>query len=144
MTSLTPSGFGLLCIPADMRWLRPLCDKKGFWSGHSGPADHSARPVNKHAQNTNRYVDASGANVPADGAGSLPSLAAMVYASDDGFEELHLFFDVASYDVGSWAWGHFAVEWGTRGVFQVRKSRESIKEYEEQESEREKGEGGRR
>ena len=62
-------------------------------------------------------MDASGANVPSSL--SLPSVAAMSYLSGDGYEELHLFFSVAWFDIGSWAWGHFFVEWGTKGVFQV-------------------------
>ncbi|CBN75521.1 conserved unknown protein [Ectocarpus siliculosus] len=62
------------------------------------------------------YVDDSGANVPSSL--SFPSVAAMAYASDDGYEELHLFFSVAWFDTGSWAWAHFFIEWGTKGVFQ--------------------------
>lgn len=69
------------------------------------------------ASGYNRYVDASGELVLASG--SLQSAAAIVHTSDDGVEEMHLFFDVGWYDVGSWAWGHFVVEWGTKGVFQV-------------------------
>lgn len=64
-----------------------------------------------------RYVDAAGANVPSSL--SFPSAAAMAYTSVDGYEELHLFFSLAWFDIGSWAWIHFVVEWGTKGVFQV-------------------------
>ncbi|CAN0515034.1 unnamed protein product, partial [Ectocarpus sp. 12 AP-2014] len=53
------------------------------------------------------YVDDSGANVPSSL--SFPSVAAMAYASDDGYEELHLFFSVAWFDTGSWAWAHFFI-----------------------------------
>ena len=62
-------------------------------------------------------MDSSGTNIPSSL--SFPSVAAMAYASNDGYEELHLFFSVAWFDIGSWAWGHFFVEWGTKGVFQV-------------------------
>ncbi|CAN0374160.1 unnamed protein product [Pylaiella littoralis] len=62
------------------------------------------------------YVDAAGANVPSSL--SFPSAAAMAYTSVDGYEELHLFFSLAWFDIGSWAWIHFVVEWGTKGVFQ--------------------------
>ena len=36
-----------------------------------------------------------------------------------GLEELHVFFELAWFDMGSWAWGHYLAEWGTRGIFQV-------------------------
>eukprot|EP00903_Cladosiphon_okamuranus_P021170 g19446.t1 len=62
------------------------------------------------------YVDTGGSNVPSSL--SFPSVAAMSYTSDDGYEELHLFFSIAWFDLGSWAWAHFFVEWGTRGIFQ--------------------------
>lgn len=64
------------------------------------------------------YVDAGGSNVPSSL--SFPSVAAMAYTGDDGYEELHVFFSLAWFDLGSWAWGHFIVEWGTRGIFQVK------------------------
>eukprot|EP00903_Cladosiphon_okamuranus_P014293 g13275.t1 len=62
------------------------------------------------------YVDANGAAVLSSQ--SRPSAPAVVHTSDDGVEEMHVFFDLGWYDVGSWAWGHFIVEWGTKGVFQ--------------------------
>ena len=64
------------------------------------------------------YVDENGANVPSVQEETYPSVAAVAYASDDGYEELHVFFAMAWFDIGSWAWGHFVVEWGTKGVFQ--------------------------
>lgn len=43
----------------------------------------------------------------------------MMHAGDDGSEELHLFFNIAWFDAGSWAWAHYLNEWCTKGVFQV-------------------------
>lgn len=48
------------------------------------------------------------------------SVAAVVYAGDDGSEEMHVFFAMTWYDMESWAWGHYILEWATQGVFQVR------------------------
>lgn len=62
-------------------------------------------------------MDENGTNVPSSL--SFPSVAAMAYTSTDGYEELHLFFSLTWFDLGSWAWAHFAVEWGTKGVFQA-------------------------
>ncbi|CAM9431410.1 unnamed protein product [Scytosiphon promiscuus] len=64
------------------------------------------------------YVDDSGTNVPSSL--SFSSVAAMAYTSTDGYEELHIFFSMAWFDLGSWGWAHFFVEWGTKGIFQAR------------------------
>lgn len=32
-------------------------------------------------------------------------------------EELHVFFSIGWFDLGSWAWVHHIVEWATKGVF---------------------------
>lgn len=37
-----------------------------------------------------------------------------------GLEELHVFFSIGWFDLGSWAWAHHIVEWATKGVFLVR------------------------
>lgn len=47
------------------------------------------------------------------------SVAAATYTGDDGEEEMHVFFAMGSFDVGSWAWAHYIAEWGTKGVFAV-------------------------
>lgn len=64
-------------------------------------------------------MDASGTNVASSL--SFSSVAAMAYTSTDGYEELHIFFSMAWFDLGSWGWAHFFVEWGTKGIFQARK-----------------------
>lgn len=46
-------------------------------------------------------------------------MAAVVYAGEDGSEEMHVFFAMGWFDMESWAWAHYIVEWGTQGVFQV-------------------------
>ena len=33
---------------------------------------------------------------------------------------MHVFFAMTWYDMESWAWGHYILEWATQGVFQVR------------------------
>lgn len=48
-----------------------------------------------------------------------PSAAAVTYEGDSGEEEMHIFFTMAWFDLGSWAWGHYVFEWGTKGVFAV-------------------------
>lgn len=47
------------------------------------------------------------------------SVAAVVYDGDDGSEEMHVFFAMAWFDMESWAWGHYLLEWATQGIFQV-------------------------
>lgn len=44
----------------------------------------------------------------------------MTYNGVDGDEEMHVFFAMAWFDMGSWAWAHYIMEWGTKGVFAVR------------------------
>ena len=97
----------------------PRCERGKLASFREAPLNRANQDTTRvpiHRVN-NRYMDNGGVVIPA--LGSLPSAAAVVHTSDDGVEEMHLFFDLGWYDVGSWAWGHFAVEWGTKGVFQV-------------------------
>lgn len=56
----------------------------------------------------NRYLDNEAANV-----------AIITYTVTDGPEEMHLFFPLAWFDAGSWAWAHFIQEWASKGVFMV-------------------------
>lgn len=44
----------------------------------------------------------------------------MTYNGTGGLEEMHVFFALAWFDLGSWAWMHYVNEWGTKGVFMVR------------------------
>ncbi|CAM9818998.1 unnamed protein product [Scytosiphon promiscuus] len=46
------------------------------------------------------------------------SVAIAEYIGTDGLEEMHVFINLAWFDVGSWAWAHFIAEWGTKGIFQ--------------------------
>eukprot|EP00904_Undaria_pinnatifida_P003100 jgi/Undpi1/12791/HiC_scaffold_7.g02458.m1 len=46
-----------------------------------------------------------------------PSASIMTYLGDDGLEEMHVFFAMAWFDLGSWAWMHYINEWGTKGIF---------------------------
>ena len=64
------------------------------------------------------YVDDGGNNVVGGPDGSYANAAMIAYKSEDGYEELHVFFNLAWFDIGSLAWGHYLVEWGTRGVMQ--------------------------
>lgn len=69
----------------------------------------------------NRYADGDGVPlIVTEGTFSYPSVAAVTYAGDGGEEEMHLFFTLAWFDLGSWAWAHYIAEWGTKGVFTVR------------------------
>ena len=43
----------------------------------------------------------------------------MTYLGPDGLEEMHVFFALAWFDLGSWAWMHYINEWGTKGIFMV-------------------------
>lgn len=66
-----------------------------------------------------RYADESGSAL---GGFSFPesrSVAIAEYIGADGLEEMHVFAGLAWFDLGSWAWAHYIVEWGTRGIFQV-------------------------
>lgn len=49
-----------------------------------------------------------------------PSVAIATYKGDGGDEEMHIFFGLAWWNLGSWPWAHYIVEWGTKGVFAVR------------------------
>ncbi|CAM9115310.1 unnamed protein product, partial [Sphacelaria rigidula] len=61
------------------------------------------------------YRDASGTPITSDG---FPSAAMMEYKNaTSGLEELHVFFSIGWFDLGSWAWAHHIVEWATKGVF---------------------------
>lgn len=69
-----------------------------------------------YLNSSGRYADAGGTVIP----GTLgPNVAIATYTGTDGLEEMHVFFSLAWFDMGSWAWGHFIVEWGTKGIFQV-------------------------
>eukprot|EP00904_Undaria_pinnatifida_P003099 jgi/Undpi1/12790/HiC_scaffold_7.g02457.m1 len=46
-----------------------------------------------------------------------PSAGIMTYLGPDGLEEMHVFFALAWFDLGSWAWMHYINEWGTKGIF---------------------------
>ncbi|CAM9194686.1 unnamed protein product, partial [Choristocarpus tenellus] len=62
------------------------------------------------------YASASGDLL--DSGEAYPSAAAVEWIGSDGLEELHVFFSIAWFDMGSWAWANFFAEWATRGVFQ--------------------------
>lgn len=62
------------------------------------------------------YADASG-NLLTGAGGSSVGIAE--YIGPDGLEELHCFLGLGWFDTGSWAWGHYIAEWGTKGIFQV-------------------------
>eukprot|EP00903_Cladosiphon_okamuranus_P012911 g12054.t1 len=61
------------------------------------------------------YTDASGTVLTGAG-GSSVGIAE--YIGADGLEELHCFLGLGWFDTGSWAWGHYIAEWGTKGIFQ--------------------------
>lgn len=72
------------------------------------------------APTANSYADSSGTSLAAtEGDITYPSAAAITYRGDSGEEEMHIFFTLAWFDLGSWAWGHYIFEWGTKGVFAV-------------------------
>lgn len=79
---------------------------------------HQIATVNVNGTSTivANYADSNGSVLLS--ALSYPSVAAMTYVSTSGYEEMHVFFSMAWFDVGSWAWGHYFVEWGTKGIFQ--------------------------
>lgn len=64
------------------------------------------------------YTDASG-NLLTGASSDLSSVGIAVYTGADGLEEMHCFLGLGWFDTGSWAWGHYIAEWGTKGVFQV-------------------------
>ncbi|CAM9805005.1 unnamed protein product, partial [Ectocarpus sp. 8 AP-2014] len=69
-----------------------------------------------------QYADDNGDAIGGVLAGvTNPQSAAIVeYIGADGLEEMHVFVSLAWFDTGSWAWGHFISEWGSRGIFQAR------------------------
>ncbi|CAM9155683.1 unnamed protein product [Discosporangium mesarthrocarpum] len=76
----------------------------------------SDSPVNGTSTILAEYVDETGAPLLSNFV--LPSASIVEWIGDDGLEELHVFFSVAWFDTGSWAWVHYINEWATRGVFQ--------------------------
>lgn len=66
------------------------------------------------------YADANGTSLAVNESGIVyPSVAAMTYLGNEGEEEMHIFFTLAWFDIGSWAWAHYIAEWGTKGMFAV-------------------------
>lgn len=65
-----------------------------------------------------RYATQAGATLTTTE--GYPSAGIMTYLGDDDLEEMHIFFSMAWFDLGSWAWMHYVNEWGTKGVFMVR------------------------
>lgn len=47
------------------------------------------------------------------------SAAIVTYAGNDGSQEMHVFFAMAWFDLESWPWAHYIMEWATQGIFQV-------------------------
>lgn len=69
-----------------------------------------------------RYTDVSGAALVGPSGQTNVAIAEYIGSGDLlGLEELHVFFELAWFDMGSWAWGHYLAEWGTRGIFQVKR-----------------------
>ena len=64
-----------------------------------------------------RYATKEG--VPLTTVEGFPSAGIMTYRGTDGLEEMHVFFAMAWFDLGSWAWMHYINEWGTKGIFMV-------------------------
>eukprot|EP00904_Undaria_pinnatifida_P003101 jgi/Undpi1/12792/HiC_scaffold_7.g02459.m1 len=62
-----------------------------------------------------RYATQAGATLTTTE--GYPSAGIMTYLGDDDLEEMHIFFSMAWFDLGSWAWMHYVNEWGTKGVF---------------------------
>lgn len=70
------------------------------------------------APSDDRYADETGTSiVTGDG---VINTAVLTYTGADGSEEMHIFFPLAWFDAGSWAWAHYLNEWATKGVFMVR------------------------
>lgn len=55
----------------------------------------------------------------ASGSNDYVSAAAVTYIGENGEEEMHVFFAMGWFDVGSWAWAHYIAEWATKGIFAV-------------------------
>lgn len=67
-----------------------------------------------------RYADEAGTPLVVEENGvTYPSAAIVSWSGTDGLEEMHVFFAMAWFDVGSWAWAHYIAEWGTKGIFAV-------------------------
>ena len=67
-----------------------------------------------------RYADESGTTLEGPDGQTNVAIAEYIGSGDlVGLEELHIFFEIAWFDKGSWAWGQYLAEWGTRGIFQV-------------------------
>lgn len=67
-----------------------------------------------------RYADESGTTLLGPDGQTNVAIAEYIGSGDLlGLEELHIFFEIAWFDKGSWAWGQYLAEWGTRGIFQV-------------------------
>lgn len=68
-----------------------------------------------------RYADESGTTLLGPSGQTNVAIAEFIGSGDLlGLEEMHIFFEIAWFDKGSWAWGQYLAEWGTRGIFQVR------------------------
>ncbi|CAM9973823.1 unnamed protein product, partial [Pylaiella littoralis] len=65
-----------------------------------------------------QYTDESGAVLPGFSFAGSESVGIAEYIGADGLEEMHVFLGLGWFDVSSWAWAHFIVEWGTKGIFQ--------------------------
>lgn len=90
------------------------------WHDHmlsaSGPMLTTRYPCRSDA----RYADSDGNPLVAvDGSTSFPSVAACTLTGVGGDESMFVFFSLAWFDIGSWAWAHYIAEWGTKGVFAV-------------------------
>lgn len=68
-----------------------------------------------------RYADESGAVLSGFSFAGSQSVSIAEYIGANGLEEMHVFLGLAWFDLGSWAWAHFIAEWGTKGIFQVRR-----------------------
>ncbi|CAM9308757.1 unnamed protein product [Choristocarpus tenellus] len=49
---------------------------------------------------------------------NYPLVSAVEWIGEDGLEELHLWFAMGWFDMGSWGWGNYITDWGTKGIFQ--------------------------
>ena len=81
---------------------------------------------------TYRYGDAAGESITvteawktanASGSNEYQSAAAVTYVGENGEEEMHVFFAMGWFDVGSWAWAHYIAEWATKGIFAVSENK---------------------
>ena len=79
-----------------------------------------------------RYGDADGASITVtenwisgdtSGSNTYTSVAAVTFDGENGEEEMHVFFAMGWFDVGSWAWAHYIAEWATKGIFAVSENK---------------------